>query len=578
MIFFLFVLCMRSMSDDRKSSKAWQFFTDLKNNKAKCNFCHKEFSYKGGGAYNLIRHTKSKHPHVFIAIRECPLTNTASSTSAEVHPSTSTSATDATTLEPETHQPIKPVSSVTTTTVKAKPYNARLTQYFSKPLSSKKNDHLNKLLVKVFTKNYLSFHLVESPEFKDFVKELNPAYNLPSRKTLSNALLTNLYNSTKESVKSELHQAEYVCLTTDGWTSSPNDSYIAVTVHLFNHQAHLKTFLLECIQFSDSHTAENLAKELKRISDLWEITDKIVAATSDNAFNIKAAIRLNNWKHVACFAHTINLIVQTSLKEIKNITMNIKHIVEVFKRSPLASERLRNMQQKLGEPQLKLKQDVSTRWNSTCDMFERIIKIKSSVMSTIAIDYPETENMTAEDIEVLESAVEILSLFKDVTEEMSSEKNVTISEVILISNALKKNCLKFLSSSHPDCVLRMAQTFLNEITSRFSGIEENNIFAESTILDPRFKKYGFENKYAYERACTNLKARAGRIAIDSGHTDLAEPSCSSPSPTRKRSIWDEFDQQVGIIMKNTNPTAGGIIEVDKYLKEPLLPRSQDPAK
>uniref|UniRef100_A0A2H1WKB4 SFRICE_039834 n=1 Tax=Spodoptera frugiperda TaxID=7108 RepID=A0A2H1WKB4_SPOFR len=63
-------------------------------------------------------------------------------------------------------------------------------------------------------------------------------------------------------------------------------------------------------------------------------------------------------------------------------------------------------------------------------------------MSTIAIDYPETENMTAEDIEVLESAVEILSLFKDVTEEMSSEKNVTISEVILISNALKKNCLK----------------------------------------------------------------------------------------------------------------------------------------
>lgn len=133
---------------------------------------------------------------------------------------------------------------------------------------------------------------------------------------------------------SELHQAEYVCLTTDAWTSSPNDSNIAV-------------------QFSDRHTAENLANELKSITDPWEITDKTVAATSDNAFNIKAAIRLNNWKHVACFAHTINLIVQTSLKEIKNITMKIKHIVEVFKRSPLASKRLRNMQQKLGKPQLR---------------------------------------------------------------------------------------------------------------------------------------------------------------------------------------------------------------------------------
>ncbi|CAH0695736.1 unnamed protein product [Spodoptera exigua] len=227
------------------------------------------------------------------------------------------------------------------------------------------------------------------------------------------------------------------------------------------------------------------------------------------------------------------------------------------------------MQKKLDEPQLKLKQDVSTRWNSTCDMFERVLKIKNSVMSTIAIDYPDTENMTPEDIEVLDSAIQILSLFKDVTEEMSSEKNVTISE----------NCVKFLSSSHPDCVLRMAQVLLNEISTRFSGIEDNNIFAESTILDPRFKKYGFENKYACDRACSNLKAMAGRIELNSGQTGLEEPASSSPPPhKRKRSIWDEFDEQVEIIMKNTNPTAGGIIEVDKYLEEPLLPRSQDPAK
>lgn len=29
---------------------------------------------------------------------------------------------------------------------------------------------------------------------------------------------------------------------------------------------------------------------------------------------------------------------------------------------------------------------------------------------------------------------------------------------------------------------------------------------------------------------------------------------------------------------NTNPTAGGIIEVDKYLEEPVLPRTMDPLK
>ncbi|CAK1589916.1 unnamed protein product [Parnassius mnemosyne] len=575
---------------DRKSSKAWQFFKDLKNDKAKCNFCQKEFSYKGGGAYNLIRHTKSKHPQVFVAIRECPIENIASS-ATEIHnltthstdskapelemPTASTS-TASTYVMPETSDFLPATTKNTNLYKKAPATNTKLTQYFYKPLSAKKTEHLNKMLVKLFTKNYLAFHLIESPELKDFIKELNPAYQLPSRKTLSNALMTNVYNQTKEKVKSELCQAEHVCITTDGWTSAPNDNYLAVTIHFFNQQAELKSFLLECIQFPDRHTSENLALELKRITDNWEITDKIVAAISDNAYNIKAAIRLNNWKHIPCFAHTLNLIVQSALKEIKDITTKIKQIVELFRRSPLASERLKNMQKKLDEPLLKIKQDVSTRWNSTYDMFERVLKIKNSVMSTIAIDYPDTINMTSEDIEVLDSAIEILSFFKDVTEEMSSEKNVTISEVILISNALKKKCQKFLSTPHPDCVLRMTQVLLNEISTRFSCIEENNIFAESTILDPRFKKYGFENEYAYSKACTNIKAMAGRIQIQS--TCTSEPPSSSPSRKRKHSIWNEFDEQVDMIIKNINPTAGGIIEVDKYLEEPLLPRSQDPAK
>lgn len=121
----------------------------------------------------------------------------------------------------------------------------------------------------------------------------------------------------------------------------------------------------------------------------------------------------------------------------------------------------------------------------------------------------------------------------------------------------------------------MAQELLNEINTRFMGIEDNNIFAESTVLDPRFKKYGFENEFSYGRACNNLKAMAGRIQVE---TTPELPPISSPPHKRKNSIWDEFDEQVGVIMKNTNPTAGGIIEVDKYLEEPLLPRSQDPAK
>ncbi|CAH2100824.1 unnamed protein product [Euphydryas editha] len=223
------------------------------------------------------------------------------------------------------------------------------------------------------------------------------------------------------------------------------------------------------------------------------------------------------------------------------------------------------MQKKLDEPILKLKQDVPTRWNSTCDMFKRFLKTKHSVMSTLAIDYPDVDNMNTDDIQILESTTEILSLFKDVT-------------VILISNALKKKCTSFLTVTRPATVARMTETLSNEMTTRFASIEDNYIFSESTLLDPRFKKYGFLHEFAYDRTCDNLKALAGRIQIESQQYAVPEPTNSSPPSKRKGSIWDEFDQQVGDILKNTNPTAGGIIEVDKYLEEPLLPRSQDPAK
>lgn len=111
---------------------------------------------------------------------------------------------------------------------------------------------------------------------------------------------------------------------------------------------------------------------------------------------------------------------------------------------------------------------------------------------------------------------------------------------------LKRSVLtNFLMVTRPATVTQMTEVLIHEINSRFAGVEENNIFAESTILDPRFKKYGFTNEFAYGRACANLKSQAGRILIDSQHPTIPEPTNSSPSSKRKRSIWDEFVEQVG---------------------------------
>lgn len=65
----------------------------------------------------------------------------------------------------------------------------------SEKINSKKKDLINQKLVAFIIKNNLSFNLVESEEFQDFIEAIRPGYyKLPCRQTLRNSLLPKLVN------------------------------------------------------------------------------------------------------------------------------------------------------------------------------------------------------------------------------------------------------------------------------------------------------------------------------------------------------------------------------------------------
>lgn len=566
--------------ESRKRSDVWMSFEQLPNSKAKCNFCSQLISYKGGSTFNLTRHLKSKHLSTFIVPSSVSPTrkNTSASACEEDtgEPSTSTATLT------QSHQAQNVINETEIGPPKKK--QKTIGTFFYKQMSNKKKNDINASLVKTIAKNYLSFRLVESDVFKEFVKELNPAYQLPCRKTISKVLVPQYYNLKREALLNIIESAEAVCLTTDGWTSVTNESYLAVTAHyVFNNQ--MTSNLLDCYRYTDSHTAANLCDELLRIAQEWKITEKITVVVSDNAANIVAAIRRTGWKHIPCFAHTINLVVQSSLATIQHIREKVKSIVDFFRRSPQATEKLKQMQKQLGAPELKIKQDVVTRWNSTYDMFQRILDIKEALMSVIAINYPNIDNLTSDDISNLEKCCEILKIFKDVTEEISSEKEVTASKVILFSSSLITYCKKMLieHSDMPEMCKELTGSLIASLQKRFHNIEQNKIFADATLLDPRFKKYGFSDKTAYEAAkqscitCVTSMSSRNKHSLPGQEND-DKPEEVSAKPTKPSSLWDNFDSAVSKIVSNPNPVAAGIIEVEKYLDEPLLARQSDPFK
>lgn len=220
---------------------------------------------------------------------------------------------------------------------------------------------------------------------------LAPNYIIPSRKTISNSLLLQIYESVLEKVKIDLQSVKALSLTTYGWTSINNQHYIALTVHFINSETKLCSRFIGCINYNEKCTSQELSDFLMATVKKWNIENKISAVVTDNAPNIVGAIKLNNWRHISCFAHVLNIGIQHGLEKLKPIINKIKSIVEFFKLSSGACHKLQNIQKQNG-------------FNNSLNC------------------------ISDDEWEVVYSACKLLKVFDELTTEMSPENVVTISK------------------------------------------------------------------------------------------------------------------------------------------------------
>lgn len=135
-----------------------------------------------------------------------------------------------------------------------------------------------------------------------------------------------------------------------------------------------------------------------------------MAIVTDNAAVMLKVAEIVKLRHLPCFAHTLNLVYKDTCNqlEFKELMDKCKQIVRYFKHSTLASDQLKAAQKSLNKPELKLLQEIETRWNSLFYMIERLRKVRDEVTLVINQNSRAPPNLSAEEYTLLEEVEKIL--------------------------------------------------------------------------------------------------------------------------------------------------------------------------
>ncbi|XP_005103836.1 zinc finger BED domain-containing protein 1 isoform X2 [Aplysia californica] len=441
----------------------------------------------------------------------------------------------------------------------------------------------NKALLKMLTVDLQPASIVEGRGFRDFVKALDVRYEPPSKKTIMKTMLNDLAEETKNKVKLEVVIASFFAITVDTWMYRGSQNFITVSAHFIKDNWEMSSIVLETFDRTDEATGDALALSLKRITDEWNISERIISLISNGTDNtVTAATLSTGWEHLVCFGHTLNLVINNALKsvaEIVRIQKKTSDAVGYFETCVKASDTLSAVQQQHNLPVHKLKQESSKFWNSTYAMFVRMVEQYEAVNTVLCFLSKDHMCLCDDEVELMRSVIEVLKPFEAATQEICTSGYTFMSKVIPIATLLQQvTASGMVPLSGPQSALKSA--LLQQMQQQFSNFENSYTLAVSTLLDPRFKRHAFTDMAALESAqhrllgeITQTVQSAELAATTTGDSNSFGTDATASSSS---SFWNMFDRKVSEAgaMKNTASEAEN--ESRRYFKEANIPRKADP--
>nr|KAJ0212011.1 hypothetical protein LSAT_V11C400185890 [Lactuca sativa] len=386
-------------------------------------------------------------------------------------------------------------------------------------------------LARMCIKDNQPFSIVEDEGFREYSRDFQPLFKLPSRWTVARDCLQ-IYKEEMYKLKDVLKN-QTVSITTDTWTSIQNINYSCLMVHWVDETWVLRKKILNFCPIAN-HKGVTIGKLIYKCLQNWGV-EKVFIVTVDNASSNDGAIRYLatmlrgphafldcKYLHLRCCAHIINLVVRDRLEEHFSSITKIRNAVKYVRSSGARFATFLECVEKVKincskKPSL----DVDTRWNSTFLMletaekyeaaFDRLLAIDSGFKTFCGSEVDDGEVTTrkrrrsekvvgtpdADDWEVARYFIDYLRIFYNVTKKISGSKYVTTNiffkELVTMQASITRMC-----ASTDEKKKKMAKSMKEKYDKYWDNIENMNFMLHIVVvLDPR-------NKMCYLEYCLEL--------------------------------------------------------------------------
>lgn len=220
-----------------------------------------------------------------------------------------------------------------------------------------------------------------------------------------------------------------------------------------------------------------------------------------------------------------------------------RHLVGHFKKGHKAKTGLKQKQEQQNVPQHDLIQDVSTRWNSTFSMLERLLEQRWPITAVLSDPNftkksdSSTLDLTTAHWNAGEDIKNVLKPTMTLTELLSEEDNTSLSATVPMLANLKKRHLAITDDDSP-ITKKIKSKLVEEIDSRWEFktrmmMTNSAYMITAAVVDPRFKQLSFLDDAKQDEAYTEAAQQADRLSALSAATGTGEPGGEEQHVSKK---------------------------------------------